>query len=429
MNLTAKELLPAVRRGISISCFAVLVILLGSGAQAQTKNSCLDCHAVLDPPLGVKAEQFAQDIDAQKGLTCVSCHGGDPTSEDPTRAMSRAAGFRGKISRSQTPALCSRCHSDGSYMRQFNPSLSTDQYAQYLTSVHGKRLARGDTKVAVCTDCHGVHDLRPARDPRSKVHALNIAETCSRCHASAEYMKGYSIPTDQFASYSASVHHDALAVRGDLSAPTCSTCHGNHGAAPPGVASVEFVCSTCHVFQAQLFDQSPHKAAFAAMGLPACVTCHSNHRILRPTDAMIGTTEESVCLNCHSSGDRGFAAAEEMHRQLKSLEAALARADQVLSQAESSGMEVSQARLDRGQARDALTKARVTIHAFQVARVAEDIGVGVKGAEQTYQAGVKALVERDYRRKGLAVSLITILVVLIGLRLYILHLEAREPAP
>jgi len=118
-----------------------------------------------------------------------------------------------------------------------------------------------------------------------------------------------------------------------------------------------------------------------------------------------------------------------MHRQLKSLEAALARADQVLSQAESSGMEVSQARLDRGQARDALTKARVTIHAFQVARVAEDIGVGVKGAEQTYQAGVKALVERDYRRKGLAVSLITILVVLIGLRLYILHLEAREPAP
>jgi cytochrome c553 len=25
-------------------------------------------------------------------------------------------------------------------------------------------------------------------------------------------------------------------VRGDLSAPTCSTCHGNHGATPPGVA-------------------------------------------------------------------------------------------------------------------------------------------------------------------------------------------------
>ena len=51
-------------------------------------------------------------------------------------------------------------------------------------------------------------------------------------------------------------------VRGDLSAPTCTTCHGNHGATPPGFASVANVCSTCHVFQAQLFDSSPHKEAF-----------------------------------------------------------------------------------------------------------------------------------------------------------------------
>ena len=429
VSLITKGRRPTFGREIFFSCLAVLAFLLVSGARAQTKNTCLDCHSVLDPPLGVKAEQFAQDIHAQKGLTCVSCHGGDPATEDPVQAMSRSAGFRGKINRSQIPGFCSRCHSDGSYMRQFNPSLRTDQYAQYLTSVHGKRLARGDTKVAVCTDCHGVHDLRPARDARSRVHALNIAETCSRCHASAEYMKGYSIPTDQFASYSASVHHDALVVRGDLSAPTCTTCHGNHGAAPPGVASVEFVCSRCHVFQAQLFDQSPHKAVFAAMGLPACVTCHSNHRILRPTDAMIGTAKESVCLNCHSTGDPGFVAAEEIHRQLISLEEALVRADQVLNRAESSGMEVSQARLDQGQARDALTKARVTIHAFQVPRVAEDISAGLKVAEQTHQAGVKALAERDYRRRGLAVSLITILVVLIGLRLYIRRLEASKPTP
>jgi len=428
VKLIVKQLRIACRRGIAFSCLAVLALLLAAGARAQTKNTCLDCHAVFDPPLGVKAEQFAQDIHAQKGLTCVSCHGGDPASEEPARAMSAAAGFRGKIKRNQIPGLCARCHSDGSYMRQFNPSLRTDQHAQYLTSVHGKRLARGDTKVAVCTDCHGVHDLRPARDARSKVHPLNVAATCARCHASAEYMKGYPIPTDQFASYSASVHHDALVVRGDLSAPTCTTCHGNHGAAPPGVASVEFVCSTCHVFQAQLFDKSPHKAAFSAMGLPACVTCHSNHRILRPTDAMIGTGKDSVCLNCHSAGGPGYVAAEEIHRQLNSLEGALARSDEVLNRAESSGMEVSQARLDQGQARDALTKARVTIHAFQVARVQEDIQPGMKVAEQTYQAGVKALAERDYRRKGLAISLVTILIVLIGLRLYTRHLEANEPA-
>jgi cytochrome c3-like protein len=406
---------------------AALFFLL-SAARAQTKSTCLDCHFALDPPLRVTPEQFAQDIHAQKGLSCASCHGGDPTSEDPERAMSRAAGFRGKIDRAQIPKLCARCHSDGAYMRQFNPSLRTDQYSQYLTSVHGGRLARGDTKVAVCADCHGVHDLRPATDPRSKVHPLNVADTCARCHSNAEYMKGYPIKTDQFASYTASVHHEALVVRGDLSAPTCSTCHGNHGAAPPGVSSVAFVCSTCHVFQAQLFDSSAHKVAFSAMGLPACVTCHSNHRIVHPTDALIGTGQESVCLNCHSSGDPGFQAAQEMHRQLTQLDRAIAKADEVLDRAERSGMEVSQAKLDQAQARDALTKARVTIHSLQEARVDEDVRTGLKVSEKDFQAGVSALAERDYRRKGLAISLGIIVAVLVGLRMLLRELESPDKA-
>ncbi len=411
----------------------LLVILLGllvlpRAARAQSTNTCVDCHFALDPPLRVTQEQFAQDIHAQKGLTCASCHGGDPTSEDPNRAMGRAAGFRGKIERKEVPALCARCHTDAAYLRQFNSSLRTDQYSQYLTSMHGKRLARGDTKVAVCTDCHGVHDLRPASDSRSKVHPLNVADTCAHCHSNAEYMKGYAIKTDQFAGYSASVHHDALAVRGDLSAPTCTTCHGNHGAAPPGVGSVEFVCSTCHVFQAQLFDTSPHKAAFSAMSLPACVTCHSNHRIVRPTDALIGTGKESVCLNCHSRGDAGYQAAESMHQQLKQLEGAIEKADQVLDRAERSGMEVSEAKLEQAQARDALTKARVTIHSSQLAPADENIQAGLKVATATYLAGVKALAERDYRRKGLAVSLVIIVAVLLGLRLFIRQLESTNRA-
>ena len=416
------------RGAVFLACGLLFLLSVLPAARAQAKNTCLDCHLALDPPLRVTQEQFAQDIHAQKGLTCASCHGGDPTSEDPGRAMGRAAGFRGKIERAQIPALCARCHSDGAYVRQFNPSLRTDQYSQYLTSVHGKRLARGDAKVAVCTDCHGVHDLRPASDSRSKVHPLNVAAACARCHSNADYMKGYAIKTDQFAGYSASVHHDALAVRGDLSAPACATCHGNHGAAPPGVGSVEFVCSTCHVFQAQLFDTSPHKAAFAAMGLPACVTCHSNHRIVHPTDAMIGTGKESVCLNCHSSGDPGYQAAENMQQQLRRLDSAITRADEVLDRAERSGMEVSQARLDQAQARDALTKTRVTIHSFQPARLDEDVQAGLKVAEKDLRAGLGALTERDFRRKGLAISLLIIVLVLVGLRLFLRELESPDRA-
>src|SRR5690349_1282085 len=179
-------------------------------------------------------------------------------------------------------------------------------------------------------------------------------------------MKDYKIPTDQFAKYSTSVHHDAMAVRGDLSAPTCTTCHGNHGAAPPGVGTVQNVCSTCHVFQAQLYAQSPHKAAFDSAGIPGCVACHSNHAVVHPTDAKIGTDAQSVCLQCHVAGDAGYQTASQIHTGLMRLDTAIGDADHLLSLAEASGVEVGEARLQQDQARDSLMKARVSIHTFRV---------------------------------------------------------------
>ncbi len=399
-----------------------MVFALAGTVSAQVQNTCLDCHGALDPPLQVTEQQFTSDIHSQKGLTCASCHGGDPTKADMD-AMSKAAGFRGKILRSQIPELCGRCHSDVAFMRQYNPSLRTDQLSQYKTSVHGKLFAKGDTKVAVCIDCHGVHGLRPASDTRSKVHPLNIAATCYRCHSDASYMKGYSISTDQFAQYSTSVHHDALAVRGDLSAPTCTTCHGNHGAAPPGVDSVQNVCSKCHVFQDQMYDKSTHKAAFQSAGLPGCVVCHGNHGISHPTDAKLGTGPQAVCLRCHTAGDVCDQARAEMLSGLTRLDDAIKKAHDVLGVAESSGMEVSQARLDEDQARDALTKARVTIHSFRKELVDQDIQEGLKLAAKNLQAGKNALAERDYRRKGLGLAMVFILISVVGLFLYIRRIE------
>jgi hypothetical protein len=400
-------------------------LLAGTSMWAQASSSCLDCHSALDPPQQVTAEQFAADIHAQKGLTCASCHGGDPTKDDD-QAMSKAAGFRGHIKRSQVPELCASCHSDAVYMHKFNPSLRTDQLSQYKTSMHGQRLAKGDEQVAVCTDCHSVHGILPASDSRSSVHPLNVAATCSRCHSDSQRMKPYSIPTDQFAGYSVSVHHEALTVRGDLSAPTCTTCHGNHGAAPPGVGSVENVCSNCHAFQAQLFDASPHKAVFAAASLPGCVTCHSNHRIQHPSDAMLGTGKQSVCTNCHAEGDAGFKVAATTQEKLSGLDSAIERADELLDRAERSGMDVSQAKLSQIQARDALTKARVSIHSVTVGRIMQDVQAGSKLTEQNLAAGHQALADRDFRRWGLGVSLIVILVTIAGLWLYIREIEGRN---
>jgi hypothetical protein len=403
-----------------LSGFLALAACLGYG---QAVNSCLDCHSALPAPLGVTQEQFSQDIHAQKGLTCVSCHGGDATSYDPTVAMGRKAGFKGKIDRKQIPELCGSCHSNPNLMRQYDPSLRTDQFAEYHTSVHGKRLVAGDTKVAVCIDCHSVHDIRPPSDPRSTVNPVNVATTCSRCHADANYMKQYGIPTDQFAKYNTSVHHDALAVRGDLSAPTCTTCHGNHGAVPPGVDKVQNVCANCHVFQAQMYDKSSHKQAFDAASLPGCVVCHGNHAIAHPTDAKLGSGPGAVCMQCHTPGDSCDQARVVMLGELTQLDGAIKKADYALAVAESSGMEVSEARLSQDPALDALTKARVVIHSFKPELVDEDVQAGLKIAHNDLQAGQQAMVERNRRRVGLAISLIAIGMLLAGLWLYIRKIE------
>ena len=142
-------------------------------------------------------------------------------------------------------------------MKKFNPALRVDQEKEYATSVHGQLLKTGNTKVATCISCHGVHGIRAVNDALSSVYPLNVAETCAKCHGDAAHMAEFKIPTDQYANYKRSVHAKALYERQDLAAPTCNDCHGNHGAAPPGIASVANVCGQCHARQGELFQASP----------------------------------------------------------------------------------------------------------------------------------------------------------------------------
>ena len=83
------------------------------------------------------------------------------------------------------------------------------------------------------------------------------------------------------------------------------------------------------------------------------------------------------------------------------MDGAIKSADQILGVAESFGMEVSEARLGQDQARDSLTKARVTIHSFRKDLVDQDIQAGLKVAAKDLQAGNEAMVERNRRRVGL----------------------------
>jgi len=403
------------------------IALVALAGAAAAKDSCVECHSVMEGDLKAPAAAFAGDIHARHGFSCADCHGGDRNADDPEAAMNPAKGFKGKIARTAVPGLCARCHSDGNLMHRFKPQQRVDQLALYQTSTHGKRLAAGDKAVANCVDCHSVHNIREVRDPLSPVHPLRLPETCARCHADAAHMAPYKIETNQFQEYRQSVHWAALSKRGDLSAPNCASCHGNHGATPPQVASVAEVCGTCHVLFEQMYNKSPHQPVFAAMGAGGCVVCHGNHGIKAPGIQMLAGSG-AVCAQCHDATSAGGVAAAEMARELTRLDTALNRSDEILNRARDSGMEVSEALLRQMEGREALVKARVAVHAFQAAAVAGPVKEGLAVAAETRRAGERALEDRNRRRIGLALSLVTILITMCGLWMAIRSLESKAGA-
>src|SRR5207302_10212259 len=156
------------------------------------------------------------DIHRENGFACVDCHGGNAAEADKLRSHDAAKGFKGKPTGQSQIAACARCHGDGELMRRFAPKQRIDQATEYATSVHGKRLASGDTNVATCASCHGAHGIRRVSDAKSPVFPTNVANTCASCHADAAHMKDYKkadgspLPTTQLADYQKSVHYRAL---------------------------------------------------------------------------------------------------------------------------------------------------------------------------------------------------------------------------
>jgi len=415
----------------------VLLLLAGAGSATPAHpapvatSGCVDCHLALDDPrLSPPAKAFSDDVHARNGFTCVFCHGGDAAAQDQDLAHDRRKGFRGKIDPRDVPEICGKCHADAALMKQYNPSRRVDQLAEYRSSGHGRALAKGDTSVAQCASCHGAHGILPVKDSRSPVSPAHVAQTCNRCHGDATLMSAHKLPSDVYAKYSRSVHFQAR-EKGDLSAPSCNSCHGNHGAVPPEVGSVANVCGTCHAVFAEQFKLSPHWEAFQDMGLPGCVTCHENHQIVHPTEAFLGTGPEGKCTSCHDPGTPGAVAAGQMLKQLTGLEAQIRDARAVVRRAAEAGMEVSRATFQLGQADDALVRARTRVHLFRPSAVEESTAGGLSIARAAQNAGRKALAERDYRRRGLIVSLgliaLTIAAIVFKIRDVDRKREGQEP--
>ncbi len=408
---------------------ALLALLVGRppAATAAEESTCVKCHLLLADQLKAPADAFQEDTHNQPGLGCVACHGGDAAAGEPQEAMSPAKGFRGVPPPGRIPDLCGGCHQNAVFIKPYAPNLPTDQLAQYRTSVHGQRIKSGDANAATCVSCHGAHGILSVHDTRSPVYPTHVVDTCASCHADAQRMAPYRISTTQAAEYKQSVHYRALTVTNDLAAPTCTSCHGAHGATPPGVQSVARVCGTCHSRNLELFRTSPHREAFAALPLGACEACHGHHAILSPQDSWLKLQDDGVCGRCHRRDDRGGAVAIGMLAALELAVRTSGDAHEQVERAKRAGMLMDEADTDLQRAREEIITARTQVHTASVAAVAEHTDAAIQASDRALASARAAFDEIRYRRTGLLIALALILLAIIALAMMIRQIERAGP--
>jgi len=268
--------------------------------------------------------------------------------------------------RRQVASSCAACHSDLKRMRPYN--LPVDQLALYETSAHGQAFARGELRAATCTDCHSVHEIRAPDDPTSTVYERNLPDTCGRCHGDRELMEDVGLDADVVAEYRSSIHGRRLFDEGNLAAPNCTSCHGVHGAAPPGMSDIDKVCGACHIETRRAYLDGPHADAMEAADIAACVACHSSHAIEPHRAEEIG----QLCLQCHEPGSQEVDIGEKIHTLIEGASEEIRSAEEVVERARKVPIDVEDHEARIEEARTYLTEALPLAHRVELAPI-EDL--------------------------------------------------------
>ncbi|MBI2677693.1 MAG: cytochrome b/b6 domain-containing protein [Candidatus Koribacter versatilis] len=272
--------------------------------------ACETCHADQHSAYqkGIHGAAKAKGVAAVPG--CTACHG-------DAHSIVPAADPKSKVSRANIPQTCGACHGVKFVME--GRGLSAQPFLSYEQSVHGKAVAAGSATAAVCTDCHGAHDILRASDPKSPIFKFNVPQTCGRCHEKIAQ------------AYAPSVHGEALA-RGNWQSAGCTDCHGIHSikshldpeSSVASAALARTTCAQCHegVRLSQEFGVASQRASSymdsyhglaSKMGsavVANCASCHGVHNIYRSADPRSTVNHANLaatCGQCHGGSSQRFA--------------------------------------------------------------------------------------------------------------------------
>jgi cytochrome b subunit of formate dehydrogenase len=279
-------------------------------SNTPAKPTCATCHA--DQQKAYDSGFHAKAIKAgdQAAARCTDCHGSIheilPSSDPNSRT-----------SHTNIPKTCAVCHDDAAKMG--NAGLTAQPAVSYPESVHGLAVAGGSQKAAVCSDCHGSHDIRAAGDSQSSIFKANVPQTCAKCHET------------QKSEFMASIHGQAIA-RGNMHAPACTDCHGIHtikrhtdpNSSVAGANLARITCAQCHEsvklsaeFGVPGRRTSTYMASYHGMATQMgsavaanCASCHGVHNILPSSDPKSTINSANLmktCGQCHPGANENFA--------------------------------------------------------------------------------------------------------------------------
>jgi nitrate/TMAO reductase-like tetraheme cytochrome c subunit len=255
-------------------------------------DDCLACHE--DPSakradgssVAVDKAAFAASVHGTAGASCIDCH----------QDLAKTADFPHPEKLASVD--CASCHAS--------------EVADYEKSVHAAERGKSKaSKAAWCTDCHGIHDIRPSKDPASRTNHFNLPTTCLKCHGNLAVVPSAGGPlVNQPALFHDSIHGRALEKSGLKFAPNCSNCHGAHAIRNPKTdpessvyrTKIPATCGTCHEKILAEYSDSIHGTQLAKGNpkVPVCSDCHTAHAITDVTDVRRLAILHQ-CGGCHES--------------------------------------------------------------------------------------------------------------------------------
>ena len=306
----AKKLKQSIHASMKLGCVDCHKDVKSLSHDAPPKHiTCAQCHTDAEQAYAHSMHAQASKNGKMPAANCEDCHGG-------AHEVLAGGDPRSPVNHANIPVTCGRCHGQ-KFLMESN-GVSAQPFVSYQESVHGRAIENGSMKAAVCTDCHGTHEIIAANDAKSPIYKFNVPATCGKCH------------TEIANTFNQSIHGQAIA-RGNMLSPVCTDCHGIHSIKAPSdpnspVAAKNVsrdTCAPCHEGvrlssefgvpgnRVSSYLDSYHGLATEGGSLVAanCSSCHGVHDILPSSDPRSTINHanlDKTCGQCHKGVTQKF---------------------------------------------------------------------------------------------------------------------------